>query len=227
MGIPTARRLALRLARVILGPQWEQNSRPDLSEYRQLFIFRFLAVPPTAQGWLRAPIAGDARRDGTVSRLGQPYYQANFESSRPHQRGWERRSAANCGIWAFASSRRDRAIMRKTRKPRRLLKKLSRPRGRDSRKRGSWQADRDLVSRRSSDRAENKVTRRWAKRGTRPAAPHAIRGRVRAYIIGASGRPKEIAPSSYDRLATAKQWRLRLTKSRACCRARARAILRS
>ena len=55
---------------------------------------------------------------------------------------------------AFASSRRDRAIMRKTRKPRRLLKKLSRPRGGDSRKRGSWQADRDLVSRRSSDRAE-------------------------------------------------------------------------
>src|SRR5256885_2410752 len=51
-------------------------------------------------------------------------------------------------------SRRDRAIMRKTRKPRRLLKKLSRPRGGDSRKRGSWQADRDLVSRRSSDRAE-------------------------------------------------------------------------
>ena len=44
--------------------------------------------------------------------------------------------------------------MRKTRKPRRLLKKLSRPRGGDRRKRGSWQADRDLVSRRSSDRAE-------------------------------------------------------------------------
>src|SRR3984893_8697873 len=65
-----------------------------------------------------------------------------------------RRSAASCGIWAFASSRRDRAIMRKTRKPRWLLKKLSRPRGGDSRKRGSWQADRDLVSRRSSDRAE-------------------------------------------------------------------------
>ena len=39
--------------------------------------------------------------------------------------------------------------MRKTRKPRRLLKKLSRPRGGDRRKRGSWQADRDLVSRRS------------------------------------------------------------------------------
>jgi hypothetical protein len=36
--------------------------------------------------------------------------------------------------------------MGKTRKPRRLLKKLSRPRGGDSRKRGSWQADRDLVS---------------------------------------------------------------------------------
>src|SRR6195256_1760574 len=35
-----------------------------------------------------------------------------------------------------------------------VLKKLSRPRGGDSRKRGSWQADRDLVSRRSSDRAE-------------------------------------------------------------------------
>ena len=34
------------------------------------------------------------------------------------------------------------------------FKKLSRPRGGDSRKRGSWQADRDLVSRRSSDRAE-------------------------------------------------------------------------
>src|ERR1700738_4979423 len=65
-----------------------------------------------------------------------------------------RRSAASCGIWAFASSRRDRAIMRKTRKPRRLLKKLSRSRGGDGRKRGVWQADRDLVSRRSSDRAE-------------------------------------------------------------------------
>src|ERR1700694_4060482 len=44
--------------------------------------------------------------------------------------------------------------MRKTRKPRRLLKKLSRSRGGDGRKRGVWQADRDLVSRRSSDRAE-------------------------------------------------------------------------
>src|ERR1700719_1085123 len=44
--------------------------------------------------------------------------------------------------------------MRKTRKPRRLLKKLSRPRGGDRRKRGSWQADRVLVSRRGSDREE-------------------------------------------------------------------------
>ena len=34
------------------------------------------------------------------------------------------------------------------------FKKLSRPCGGDSRKRGSWQAGRDLVSRRSSDRAE-------------------------------------------------------------------------
>src|SRR6202040_2925240 len=77
--------------------------------------------------------------------------RAQFRKVRPVS---SRRSAANCGIWAFASSRRDRAIMRKTRKPRRLLKKLSRPRGGDSRKRGSWQADRDLVSRRSPDRAE-------------------------------------------------------------------------
>ncbi len=79
---------------------------------------------------------------------------AQWPSKSSGSRSPSRRSAANCGIWAFASSRRDRAIMRKTRKPRRLLKKLSRPRGGDSRKRGSWQADRDLVSRRSSDRAE-------------------------------------------------------------------------
>src|SRR3984893_15114272 len=83
---------------------------------------------------------------GSIGRSGP----ARSSGSR-HQ---SRRSAASYGIWAFGSSRRDRAIMRKTRKPRRLLKKLSRSPGGDGRKRGVWQADRDLVSRRSSDRAE-------------------------------------------------------------------------
>ena len=56
--------------------------------------------------------------------------------------------------WAFASSQRGRAIMRKTRKPSRLLKKLSRHCGRSRRTTGLRQTDRDLVPRRSPGRAE-------------------------------------------------------------------------
>src|ERR1700730_6121937 len=95
-----------------------------------------------------------------------------------------RRSAANCGIWAVASSRRDRAIMRKARKPRRLLKKLSRPRGGDSRKRGSWQADRDLGSRRSSDRAEKQGHPPMGETRDTASPPHDQRTSS-AYISGA------------------------------------------
>src|ERR1700682_502856 len=90
-----------------------------------------------------------------------------------------RRSAASCGIWAFASSRRDRAIMRKTRKPRRLLKKLSRSRGGDSGKPIEiWFQDEARIGK------KNKVTHRWAKRETRPSAPHDQRTSS-AYIFGA------------------------------------------
>jgi hypothetical protein len=50
--------------------------------------------------------------------------------------------------------------MRKTRKPRRLLKKLSRPRGGDSRKKGSWQGGPALVDehiRKSAADAEKRL----------------------------------------------------------------------
>jgi hypothetical protein len=55
--IPTARQLALRPAREVRNG----HSHPGLSEHRQLFIFKFLAGPPTTQGWLLATIAGGAR----------------------------------------------------------------------------------------------------------------------------------------------------------------------
>jgi Winged helix-turn helix len=56
-------------------------------------------------------------------------------------------SAGSCAPWGFASSRRARAIIRETRRPLRRSKKILRHRGGDSRKRGSRQADRDLVPR--------------------------------------------------------------------------------
>ena len=46
---------------------------------------------------------------------------------------------------------------------------------------------------------KNKVTRRWAKRGTRPSAPHDQRTSS-AYIFGAICPPKEKAPGSYCHL---------------------------
>ena len=72
----------------------------------------------------------------------------------------------------------------KTRKPRRLLKKLSRPRGGDRRKRGSGKPIEIWFQDEASDGQKNKVTRRWAKRGTRPSAPHDQRTSS-AYIFGA------------------------------------------
>src|SRR6476660_8977682 len=104
--------------------------------------------------------------------------------------------------------------MRKTRKPRRLLKKLSRPRGGDSRKRGSWQADRDLVSRRSSDRAEKQghppmgETRDTAFGAARPEDEFGLY--FRRHLPGRRKR----APGSYYPPATARPWPCIWRKSR-------------
>src|SRR5205807_9797745 len=77
-------------------------------------------------------------------------------------------------------------------KPWRRSKKLRRqPRG-DRRARRGGQADRDLVPEpapaKAGDEArigqKNKITRRWARRGTRPSAPHDQRTRS-TYIFGA------------------------------------------
>src|SRR5690242_10694205 len=104
--------------------------------------------------------------------------------------------------------------MRKTRKPRRLLKKLSRPRGGDSRKRGSWQADRDLVSRRSSDRAEKQSSPADGRNAGHGLRRRTTRGRVRPIFSAPSARPKEKAPGSYYPPATVKPWRFIWRKSR-------------
>ena len=69
----------------------------------------------------------------------------------------------------FRKSRHARVTMRKTRRPPQRSKKILGDRGGDSR-RGSWQADR-VWFQDEAQVGQNKITRRWAKRGTRPSAP--------------------------------------------------------
>ncbi|MBY3180012.1 hypothetical protein HFO27_37020 [Rhizobium leguminosarum] len=64
------------------------------------------------------------------------------------------------------------------------FKKIPRRCGRDRRRSRQGQSDRNLVSGRGSYRQKNKITRRWAKRGSRPSAPLDQRTRA-AYIFGA------------------------------------------
>ncbi|PSS60615.1 hypothetical protein C6558_32055 [Ensifer sp. NM-2] len=69
------------------------------------------------------------------------------------------------------------------RRPRRL-KKLPRRSGRDRPWPCQGQSNRSLVPGRSAYRPKDKITRRWAKRGSRPSEPHDQRTRS-AYIFGA------------------------------------------
>ena len=82
--------------------------------------------------------------------------------------------------------------MPRTRKLHRRSKKLRHGPGGDRGARGRRQTHRDLVPEpapaKAGDEArigqKNKITRRWARRGTRPSAPHDQRTRS-AYIFGA------------------------------------------
>src|SRR5437870_9229294 len=86
--------------------------------------------------------------------------------------------------WAVANCRPGRVIMPKTARPSRRAKKFRRQPGTDRRATGSRPADRDLVPGEARIGQKNKITRRWARRGTRPSAPHDQRTRS-AYIFGA------------------------------------------
>src|SRR5438046_4971629 len=66
----------------------------------------------------------------------------------------------------------------------RSSKKLRRQPRPDRRARRGRQADRNLVQDEARIGQKNKITRRWAQRGTRPSAPHDQRTRS-AYIFGA------------------------------------------
>src|SRR6195256_3608619 len=93
-----------------------------------------------------------------------------------------RRSAGSCAPWAIASCQPARAIMPRRRVWSRLLKKLPRVPGYNrARESDRQQQDRNLVLRRGAYRP---VTRRWAKRGTRPSAPRDQRT-ASTYIFGA------------------------------------------
>src|SRR5262245_40208732 len=93
-----------------------------------------------------------------------------------------RRSAGSCEPWATANYRPDRVTMRKPRARSRILKKLPRAPGGNCAQEGAWpRHDRNLVRRRGQ---KNKITRRWAKRGTRPSAPRDQRT-ASTYIFGA------------------------------------------
>src|SRR5579864_3814066 len=62
---------------------------------------------------------------------------------------------------------------------------------------------------------KNKITRRWARRGTRPSAPHDQRTRS-AYIFGSSARsarPTGAPPALSCRAAIPPQWRCIWRKS--------------
>lgn len=89
-----------------------------------------------------------------------------------------RRSAGNCAPWATGSSRPGRAIMPRPRGRSRVLKKFPRPPG--SKGIGPtdievWFADEARIGQ------KNKITRRSAKRGTRPVAAQDQRTRS-AYL---------------------------------------------
>ena len=79
---------------------------------------------------------------------------------------------------------RVRATSRRTNWPSTLLKKAAVRTGRDPRRPPGRNRDRAVVSRRSSRGQKNSITRRWARRGTRPRAPHDQRTKW-AYIFGA------------------------------------------
>ncbi|MBY3349142.1 IS630 family transposase [Rhizobium laguerreae] len=65
-----------------------------------------------------------------------------------------------------------------------LFKKTSQPHWQRSGRNARPERISKLVGRRSQNRAKNKITRRWARRGTRPSAPHDQRT-MWAYIFGA------------------------------------------
>ena len=93
--------------------------------------------------------------------------------------------AASCAAGATAGSRRSPAAMPRPTAPSRLLKKSPRAFGRDRARRG---CRRPRVEVCFADEArigqKNKITRRWAKRGTRPSAPQDQRT-VSTYIFSA------------------------------------------
>ena len=85
---------------------------------------------------------------------------------------------------ATASCRHGRVIMLRMTTPYPLLKSFSYPVGSDPRVAPTRYARRNMVAGRGLDRPENGITRRWAKRGTRPSAPKDQRTKM-AYIYGA------------------------------------------
>ena len=94
-----------------------------------------------------------------------------------------------------------------------ILKKLPRHRGGSRRTADLRQTDRDLVPDEARIGQKNKITRRWAKRGTRPSAPRDQRT-ASAYISEPSVLPKEKAPGLSCPPATARPWPCISRKSR-------------
>src|SRR6516165_7894145 len=96
-----------------------------------------------------------------------------------------RRSAGSCEPWATANYRPDRVTMRKPRARSRILKNFPARLEAIARKKA---LDRDTIEIWFADEArigqKNKITRRWAKRGTRPSAPRDQRT-ASTYIFGA------------------------------------------
>src|SRR5262249_43845759 len=126
--------------------------------------------------WART-VTGRARRDAPFWRNGSSRNSASRSPSR--------RSAGSCAPWATANSRPDRATMRKRRARSRILKKLPHAPGRNRAREGArlrhdriWFADEARIGQ------QNKIPRRWAKRGTRPSAPRDQRT-ASTYIFGA------------------------------------------
>ena len=87
----------------------------------------------------------------------------------------------------------------------RILKKLPRQPGQIAREKGITGQDRDLVPDEARIGQKNKITRRWARRGTRPARLM-ISGPVRPISSAPSARTRARAPGWSCPPATAKRW---------------------
>ena len=102
----------------------------------------------------------------------------------PHRDRRSRRSAGSCAPWAIAtSSARPRHYAQAAGAIEHFKKASPRAWAQSRAEGGRLRYDRNLVLGRGSDRPEEQDHRRWAKRGTRPCAPH--QRTASTYIFGA------------------------------------------